>query len=77
MTLLSEWSRKDETLAQKTAHLRGTSGGLNAGNYLIPSTTLFEDTAPDQIHGNQGMNLVFASLSDQVDDKLKTQTIRF
>jgi hypothetical protein len=51
LSLMSEWSRTDETTAQKLAHLTGTAGGLNGTTYLKssgPGQSVFSDaTAVD------------------------------
>jgi Ca2+-binding RTX toxin-like protein len=80
-TLLAEWSRTDETFAQKVAHL---TGGATGGKNVIPNTTqsIILDSTTVQSHGSQDaiirrvdtgvQDLIFAHLfgkkKDFVDD---------
>jgi hypothetical protein len=69
-SLLNEWSRTDETLAQKANNLLGTgTTGLN-GTYLLNTSTVFSD-GPDVLDGNSSLSLFFARLSRPKKDKLK------
>jgi hypothetical protein len=47
--LFAEWTRTDETLDQRIAHLR-YGGGLN-GSYVLNSSTVFEGSAQDTLSG--------------------------
>src|SRR5262249_25641685 len=52
--LLDEWSRTDETTAQKQAHLNGGATGGKNGAYILDTTTGFDEHASDSLHGLRG-----------------------
>jgi phospholipase C len=68
--LLSEWSRTDETYAQKVAHLTGTATGGNNDGFVLGSSTVHDDNAVDTLDGGAGMDLFFADLSGKKKDKV-------
>jgi hypothetical protein len=78
-SLLAEWSRTDESFAQKVAHLTGgATGGLN----VLPNTTqqIILDNTTVQSHlgddtitrdGDAGVqDLIFAHLFGKIKDKV-------
>jgi phospholipase C len=71
--LLSEWSRTDQTAAQKQAHLTGAApGGLNElttnTSYFLTATTVHDDQARDALEGGAGTDWFFAHLSGKKQD---------
>jgi phospholipase C len=58
--LEAEWSRTDETFAQKVAHLSGgATGGLN-GPYILDSTTVQSHHRGDTLKGGSALDWFFA-----------------
>jgi phospholipase C len=79
-SLLAEWSRTDETFAQKTAHL---TGGATGGKNVIPNTTqsiILDANTTVHSHGGRDIivrphdtgvqDLIFAHLFGQNPDKI-------
>lgn len=78
-SLLAEWSRTDETFAQKTAHL---TGGATGGQNVIPNTTqnIILDTTTVHSHGAKDVivrpvdtgvqDLIFAHLFGKNADRI-------
>jgi phospholipase C len=79
-SLLTEWSRTDETFAQKTAHL---TGGATGGQNVIPNTTqniILDANTTVHSHGGRDVivrphdtgvqDLIFAHLFGQNPDRI-------
>ena len=60
--LFAEWSRTDETAAQRMAHLR--TGVGSTGSYALNSSTLFSASDSDTLVGGYGFNWVMVDASD-------------
>jgi phospholipase C len=61
--VMKEWTRTDETYAQRVANLMGGGTGGQNGSYLLNATTVLDDNAEDELRGGQGMDLFFAHLT--------------
>ena len=74
-SIMAEWSRTDQTYAQRIAHLSTASGGLN-GSTLLNATSIANDTnAADQLTGGVDNDWFFASVGDNtVDIVLASET---
>jgi YVTN family beta-propeller protein len=72
--IMDEWSRPDQTYAQRTNHLLN-GGGLN-GSRVLNRTTVFDDSAVDTLFGGDGDDWFFANLSGAVRDLLPDQRAR-
>jgi phospholipase C len=69
-TLEAEWSRTDETYAQKVAHLTGgATGGLNGSN-VLDATTVHHHGGPSELKGGKATDLFFAHLTGRHKDDL-------
>jgi phospholipase C len=69
--LEAEWSRTDETYAQKVAHLSGgATGGMN-GSFVLDSTTVHHGKAADVLKGGKGPDWFFAHLVGHKKDKIE------
>jgi phospholipase C len=69
-SLEAEWSRTDETYAQKVAHLDGGATGGKNGPYILDETTVHHDGGPDDLTGGAGKNWFFAHLIGKKKDKI-------
>jgi Ca2+-binding RTX toxin-like protein len=69
LALMAEWRRSDADYATRAAHLQGAAGGLNGDAILGPSTIL-DDGAVDQLYGESGLDLFFATAAGAGKDKL-------
>jgi Ca2+-binding RTX toxin-like protein len=69
--LEAEWSRTDETYAQKLAHLNGGATGGKNGSFILDETTVDRDDAgPDDLTGGKGKDWFFAHLAGKKKDKI-------
>jgi hypothetical protein len=62
--LFQEWTRTDETFAQRIADLR-SGGGLN-GSYVLNGSTVFDASAQDQLTGGAGADWFLAGPGDVI-----------
>jgi Ca2+-binding RTX toxin-like protein len=69
--LLTEWSRTDETYAQKVAHLSGGATGGKNGSYVLDDTTVHHVGGPSQLKGGMGRDWFFARLTGRRHDTLQ------
>jgi hypothetical protein len=68
--VMAEWT-SGRDYATRMANLRGTGSGPRAnGDFFLkasgPDATVFDDNAVDVLHGGSGMDLFFASLSQDI-----------
>ncbi|MFI5379903.1 MAG: peptidylprolyl isomerase [Tepidisphaerales bacterium] len=74
----AEWSRTDQTYAQRVAHIMGPTAGLNTGVFLNKNT-VFNDYSKNTLTGGAGDDLFFAStvsgFADKVTDKTSKETL--
>jgi phospholipase C len=71
--LAAEWVRTDETFLQKVAHIDGATPGGKNGNFILDTSTVFDDGAADELfdsHGSSAHTLFFARLSGKKKDKI-------
>jgi phospholipase C len=68
--LESEWSRTDETFAQKMDHLSGNATGGNNGSFVLDDTTVFDDGISDLLKGGTGQDWFFAHVTGHHKDRL-------
>jgi Ca2+-binding RTX toxin-like protein len=68
--LESEWSRTDETFAQKMANLSGNATGGKNGAFVLDATTVFDDGISDLLKGGNGQDWFFAHLTGHKKDRL-------
>jgi Ca2+-binding RTX toxin-like protein len=64
--VLSEWSRGDQTYAQRIENLTD-GGGLN-GDYRLDWTTVHEDSVADTLRGGSALDWFFVSNEDSMPD---------
>jgi hypothetical protein len=67
-SILSEWSRSDQTYEQRVDHLRGDVGGGHNGSNHLTASTVSDDSDADQLSGNAGRDWFFVRLSGPVND---------
>lgn len=75
-SIMAEWTRTDQTYAQRVAHLKSSSGGTNGTN-LLDATTLIDDAFNDSLTGGAGSDWFFATQppGDALTDRLGTETV--
>src|SRR5262249_48542438 len=56
-TIQSEWSRTDETYAQKVDHLTGATTGGKNGDFVLDASTVHDDGAVNTVDGGDGLDL--------------------
>jgi hypothetical protein len=66
---MSEWTRNDQTYAQRIDHLR--HGGGNNGQVVLDWTTIDEDESADTLYGDLGLDWFFVSNLDSMPDLSK------
>lgn len=70
--LAAEWTRTDQTYAQRLDHLTGkVATGGNNGTFFLKADTLVLDSDIDTITGGAGQDAYFAHTKTSVKDKLK------
>lgn len=74
LAILSEWSRTNQTYAQRIGHLSTSSGGNNGSTLLNASTVQDDSGAVDQLTGGTSLDWFFASLNDNLLDKAANET---
>ena len=70
LSMLAEWN-SGRSYATRMANLKGTGSGsrLNGSNFLQLGTTVFNDSAADQLTGSDGQDWYFQFAGDTVTDK--------
>jgi phospholipase C len=68
--LEAEWSRTDETFAQRMAHLNGGVTGGKNGSFILDATTVHDDGVVDDLTAGSGADWFFAHLTGRNKDKL-------
>ena len=75
LAILAEWTRTDQTYAQRVDHLSGNvSGGLN-GAHVLNATTVLADSEVDQLFGSSGTDWFLASPFDMLPDKAAIEVL--
>jgi Ca2+-binding RTX toxin-like protein len=65
----SEWARTDNSISERMNHLTGAlPGGLN-GAYFLNTSTISEDSAIDDLRGNNGIDWFFSAPSGTWADR--------
>lgn len=72
LSLHAEWTSAS-SYAVRFAHLTGTPGGLNAGTFLVPGTTVYDDAAIDNLTG--GASDLDWFIYNQLDDTLTDHAV--
>jgi hypothetical protein len=78
--LSREWSRSDASYATRVNHLKGGSGGLNAG-YALTTASVFDDGVTDTLYGDAGSDWFFARVpgkalqKDAVQDRTSSEAL--
>jgi hypothetical protein len=72
-SIMAEWSRTDESYAQRVSHLLGPNAGGKAGghngSYYLNAQTVHDDGAKNVLKGSEAMDWFFAGAHDQVKHK--------
>jgi fibronectin-binding autotransporter adhesin len=77
IAIVTEWSRTDESYAQRVANLQNSPVGSTAPNgtytagYYLTSSTVHDDAAGNQLDGGSGMDWFFANLDGVGNDGVK------
>jgi VCBS repeat-containing protein len=71
--IMAEWGRTDLAYSARVNDLNGTSTAGRNNGYYLNATTVHDDSAVDQLTGNNGMDWFFAltggTFADQVHDR--------
>jgi cyclophilin family peptidyl-prolyl cis-trans isomerase len=76
-SLMKEWTRTNQTYAQRLNHLRGPTGGQN-GSIFLSATTIVSDSDVDLLTGGTGTDVFYfnsnTGIKDKTSDKVTGET---
>jgi Ca2+-binding RTX toxin-like protein len=74
LKIQEEWT-SGSSYADRVAHLRGASGGLNGSNFLVFGVTVIDDGAADTLTGSQQLDWFFVFSGDTVTDNNQNEFV--